>query len=115
MSTQENFVPFMAQGVATPESVEVTLQGALDLLGPNGENWTQGQLTRFEGVGRPFAYCLVGALERAAPDYQSYAAARDAVKDTLGHSNLDRWNNGTTFGNVQLALRMTAQRLAPTP
>lgn len=113
MTAPESFVPYMAQGTATAESVEATLQGALQLLGPNGENWTTGQLTRFEGVGRPFAYCMVGALERAAPDYQSYAAARDAVKDTLGHSNLDRWNNGTTFGNVQLVLETTAQRLAP--
>ena len=112
MSTPaETFVPYMAQGVATPESVQLTIDGALELLGPNGENWTQDRLTQFQGVGRPFAYCVVGALERAAPDYQSYAAARDALKGTLGHSNLDRWNNGVTFPTVRQALTTTAQRL----
>lgn len=102
----------MPHGVATPESVQETIQGALDLLGSNGENWIQGQLTRFEGVGQPFAYCVVGALEHAAPDYESYAAARDALKDTLGSGNVDRWNNRSAWPEVQTALTQTAARVA---
>jgi hypothetical protein len=99
----------MPQGLATPESVSETIQGALDLLGPNGENWTQDRLTQFIAPGR-FAYCVVGALERAAPDYQSYAAARDAVKDTLGSGGIDRWNNRATWSDVQQTLTTTLRK-----
>jgi len=113
VTAPENFVPFMPQGAATLESVAATLDGALSLLGPNGENWTQGRLTQSRGAGLGFAYCVVGALERAAPDYESYAAARDTLKAAAGVSHLDRWNNGTTFSSVQLALDVARAALTP--
>lgn len=87
MSQVENFVPFMPHGEATPTSIQETIDGALELLGPNGENWLQGQLRGFTpnpNGGVTFAFCVVGALEAAAPDYESYAGARDALKQTLG-------------------------------
>lgn len=101
----------MPHGEATPESVQLTIDGALELLGPNGENWIQGQLTRFEGIGQ-FSYCVVGALEHAAPDYESYAAARDALKETLGSGNIDRFNNRADWPGVRSVLAQTVSRLA---
>lgn len=96
MGSPENFVPFMPHGEATPASVQQTINGALELLGPNGENWLQGQLRGFQSNqagGFTGTFCVIGALEAAAPDYESYVAARDAVKQTLGSGNVDRWNN----------------------
>lgn len=110
----------MPHGEATPASVQETIDGALTLLGANGENWLQGQLRGFTpnpSGGVTFAFCVVGALEAAAPDYESYAAARDAVKDTLsgfrlsGSGNIDRWNNRATWPQVQTTLEQTASRL----
>lgn len=100
----------MPHGAATPASVQDTIQGALELLGPNGENWIQGQLRGFEpnpAGGVTFAFCVVGALEAAAPNYESYAGARDALKATLGSGNIDRWNNRSDWPQVQSALRQT--------
>ena len=114
MSQVENFVPFMPHGEATPASVQETIDGALELLGQNGENWLQGQLRGFTpnpAGGVTFAFCVVGALEAAAPDYESYAAARYAVKQTLGSGNVDRWNNRATWPEVQATLAQTAARL----
>lgn len=111
----EVFVPYMPHGEATPSSVQETIQGALDLLGPNGEDWLQGQLRGFKpdpDGGVSFAFCVVGALEAAAPDYESYAAARDALKETLGSGNIDRFNNRSTWPEVQGALERTASRIA---
>ena len=110
MSAPENFVPFMPHGEATTASVQETIDGALELLGPNGQNWIQGQLRGFEpnpAGGVTFAFCLVGALEAAAPDYESYAGARDAVKATLGSGNLDRFNNRSSWPEVQGVLQQT--------
>ena len=110
MSTTETFVPYMPHGEATPESVQETIQGALDLLGPNGENWLQGQLRGFSpnpAGGVTFAFCVVGALEAAAPDYESYAGARDALKATLGSGNIDRFNNRSSWPEVNRALQLT--------
>ena len=98
--------------MADPAAAE-TVQLALDLLGPNGEHWIQGSLR--DGLGD---YCVVGALIEAAPDYEAYAAARDALKDTLstfrlsGSGNIDRWNNRASWPQVQTALTQTAARLA---
>ena len=111
----------MPHGEATPDSVQATIDGALELLGPNGENWLQGQLRGFSANpsgGFVGAFCVVGALEQAAPDYESYAAARDALKDTLsglrlsGSGNIDRWNNRSSWSQVQTALEQTASRIA---
>lgn len=70
MTSPENFVPFMPHGEATPASIQGTIEGALELLGPNGENWLKGQLRGFSpnpsGGGVTFAFCVVGALEAAA-------------------------------------------------
>jgi len=115
VSAPENFVPFMPHGEATAASVQETLQGALELLGPNGENWLQGQLRGFQpnpSGGVTFAFCVVGALEAAAPDYESYAGARDALKATLGSGNIDRFNNGAFWPDVQGVLRQTALRVS---
>lgn len=104
----------MPHGAATPASVQDTIQGALELLGPNGENWIQGQLRGFEpnpAGGVTFAFCVVGALEAAAPNYESYAEARDALKATLGSGNVDRFNNRSSFPQVQSALQQTALRI----
>ena len=116
MSTTETVVPYMPHGEATQASVQETISGALDLLGPNGENWIQGQLRGFEpspAGGVTFAFCVVGALEAAAPNYESYAAARDAVKQTVsslrvtGSGNIDRWNNRSDWPEVKRALQQT--------
>ena len=84
----------MPQGPATAETVAETLTDALTLLGPGGDHWTQGALTRRNPDGT-FSYCLVGAIERAAPNYESYAAARHELKATLSAdgngTKLDRW------------------------
>lgn len=104
----------MAHGEATPASVQETIDGALTLLGPNGENWIQGQLRGFEpntAGGVTFAFCVIGALEAAAPNYESYAGARDALKATLGSGNIDRFNNRASFPQVQVALQQTALRI----
>ena len=101
----------MPHGEATPASVQATIDGALELLGPNGENWLQGQLRGFQANpagGVTFAFCVVGALEAAAPDYESYAGARDALKATLGSGNIDTWNNRSSWTQVQTALAQTA-------
>lgn len=88
-----------------------TVQGALSLLGPNGDHWIQGELR--DGLGD---YCIVGALEAAAFSPGSYAAARDAVKETLSlrgdGRTVDRWNNRATWPEVQSVLQQTASRLA---
>lgn len=115
MTSPENFVPFMPHGEVTPASIQGTIEGALELLGPNGENWLKGQLRGFSpnpsGGGVTFAFCVVGALEAAAPDYESYAGARDALKETLGSGNVDRWNNRATWLEVQATLEQTATRV----
>jgi hypothetical protein len=101
----------MPHGTATPDSIRATLQGSLDLLGPNGENWLQGQLRGFTSSpsgGFTPQFCVVGALEAAAPDYESYAGARDALKATLGSGNIDRFNNRSSWPDVQTALAQTA-------
>jgi len=98
--------------MADPGAAE-NVQLALELLGPNGEHWIQGQLR--DGLGD---FCVVGALIAAAPDYDTYARARDALKDTLqtrrltGSGNIDRWNNRSSWPDVQSVLTQTVQRLA---
>jgi hypothetical protein len=109
----EVFVPYMPNGTATPASIVDTLNGAALRLGADGSGWVKGQLRQWRSPG-VFAYCLCGALEAAAPDYQSYDAARRELAATVDGS-LDRWNDRPerTIADVQLALAETAARLEP--
>ena len=90
-----------------------TITAALELLGPDGEHWIQGSLR--DGLGD---FCVVGALQEVAPTYQAYADARDALKQTIsalrvtGSGNIDRWNNRSTWPEVQRALQQTALRIS---
>lgn len=87
------------------------MQTALDLLGAGGARWTGG--TGLEG--RAFTpdasrggydYCVVGALIAAAPSYDAYRSAYEAVKGQIG-GNIARWNNRdtTSFADVSVTLR----------
>ena len=116
MSTAETFVPYMDSGTADSASIRDTITGALELLGPNGENWIQGEL-RADNPGGGLDFCVAGALEAAAPNYESYAAARELMKSTVG-GHLDRWNNQASFQEVKQALEVTAGAIfvaSPTP
>lgn len=108
----EVFTPYMPHGDATPASIIATLDGALARLGSDGAGWVKGQLRRYVAPG-VFAYCVVGACESAAPDYESYDGARRAIADTIGGS-VDRWNNRpeTTIADVRAVLEEAKARLA---
>lgn len=113
----ETFAPYMEHGTADSASVLDTLNGALELLGANGENWTQGEL-RAPADGGGLDFCVVGALEAAAPNYESYASARELLKSTIGGQHLDRWNNRASFSEVKQALETTSRAIfvpEPTP
>jgi len=88
-----------------------TVQTALDLLGAGGQRWTGG--TGQEGAAFTvdttrggYDYCAIGALIAAAPNYDAYRAAYEAVKSAVG-GNIARWNNRseTTFQDVSNTLR----------
>jgi hypothetical protein len=68
-----------------------------------GAHWIKDELRESTPTG--VSYCVVGALEAAAPNYAAYDTARRAVRDAVGGS-VDRWNNRptTTYQDVTAAL-----------
>ena len=89
-----------------------TITTALNLLGANGERWTQGHATVPDRARGGVDYCTIGALIAAAPDQAAYSTAAQAVKEAVG-GNVSRWNdNGyTDFANVRVILRRAANNL----
>lgn len=94
-----------------------TVQTALDLLGAGGQRWTGG--TGLKGAAFTvdqsrggFDYCAVGALIAAAPSYDAYREAYEAVKAAVG-GNIARWNNSadTSFAEVSVTMRRAANNL----
>ena len=88
-----------------------TVQTALDLLGAGGQRWTGGTGSKsaafqLDATRGGYDYCAVGALIAAAPSYDAYREAYEAVKAAVG-GNIARWNNRdtTSFADVSVTLR----------
>lgn len=104
--------------LGTNEKIMV-LEGALDALGPNGENWKKNSYGR-EGSG---SWCLAGACAKAAirlnlvgddsnPDFYFFCVLADALTratslDSLakddGFEDVPSFNDssGTTFQDIR--------------
>lgn len=96
--------------MATATDTADTIETALGLLGAGGDRWIQGRAAQLDASRGGFDYCVIGALIAAAPTYGDYRAAYEAVKGTVG-GNVARWNNETTFADVQVTLREARLRV----
>lgn len=72
------------------------LDGALELLGPNGSHWTRGELWRDSRAGVR-SWDAEGACMAAAPTFEAYELARDTLRDVVGRSVIE-WNNDPRVG-----------------
>ena len=83
-----------------------TIATALNLLGPDGSRWIRGEASQVDPTRGGYDYCVVGALIAAAPSYEAYESAYNAVKTSVG-GNIARWNNraATDFADVQHTMR----------
>jgi hypothetical protein len=62
--------------------VQTTLKKALELLGPNGENWIKGRAWEYRKDNSK-AYCSDGALNEAARNTDQYFKAAHALEKAM--------------------------------
>lgn len=95
--------------------VKEIAQKVLERLGPNGENWTQGEFARDKDGQRVARYskeavcwCLIGAIPKQVqfPDYSHFV---DELVKKMNGQLIPNFNDTHTFPEVKAVLEELAK------